>query len=149
MNKTTNPAQWIDLACSVCKTVIATVSAPLPDVPVKCAQCSRAATCASWCTDGTGHRGEYFDADRVCWGRDVVIPLTLETPTHPQQMPACEITPHRRWGGSDSVYLACPGGDLDMTVSEARRIATTLLQVADQVEAEKTTVPGSTEGAQA
>ncbi|MGV9331061.1 hypothetical protein [Nocardia sp. NPDC003726] len=137
MNTVPNIVQWVDLACSVCKTVIATVPAPLPDVPVKCVQCNRAVTCASWCTDGTGHTDEYFDDDKVCWGRDIVIPLSLERATHPQQMPACEVTPHRRWGGPDSVYLATPGGEMDMTVSEARQIAAVLLQVADIVDAGK------------
>ncbi|MGV9540737.1 DUF6907 domain-containing protein [Nocardia beijingensis] len=135
MNKTTNPAQWIDLACSVCNTAIATVSAPLPDIPIKCQQCSRAATCASWCPIGD-HTDEMFDADRTCWGPDVLVPLTLERPINAQQMPAAEISARRQWGGPDSVYLACPSGDLDMTVSEARRIATVLLEIAEQVEKE-------------
>ncbi|MGW4717948.1 DUF6907 domain-containing protein [Nocardia sp. NPDC004260] len=138
MSNSINTVQWVELACSVCKTVIATVSPPLPDVPVKCSQCSRAATCASWCPIGDGHDDEMFDSDRNCWGPDVLIPLTLERPINAQQMPAAEISARRQWGGPDSVYLATPNGDLDMTPVEARRLAAVLLQVADQVESEGT-----------
>ncbi|MEV6255577.1 hypothetical protein AB0L97_20190 [Nocardia sp. NPDC051911] len=123
------------LLCSGCNATIGTVSASLPDIAVKCSQCSRAVTCASWCTTGDGHPNEHIDADRVCWGPDSLIPLTLEPPYYPQAMPAVEVSAHRQWGGRDSVYLAPPNGDVDMTAGEARQLAAVLLQVADIVDA--------------
>ncbi|MGQ4618442.1 hypothetical protein [Nocardia sp. R7R-8] len=128
--------EWIDLLCSTCTAVVGTAPAPLPDVAVKCQQCNRAATCALFCNLGDGHLGEMLDDDRVCWGPDHLVPLTLEPQYYPQAMPAVEVSAHRQWGGRDSVYLACPNGDVDMTVAEARRLAAVLMEVAEQVEAE-------------
>ncbi|UAK34176.1 hypothetical protein K8O92_10025 [Nocardia asteroides] len=135
-NRTEVEAAVRALLCSICNATIGTISVPLPDVPVKCSQCSRAESCALFCNLGTGHLDEMFAADRVCWGPDHLIPLTLERQTHAENIPACEVSARRQWGGPDSVYVCALGGDMDLTPVEARQLAGLLLQVAEQVENE-------------
>ncbi|WP_039800048.1 DUF6907 domain-containing protein [Nocardia araoensis] len=134
-----NTAEF-DLACSVCKKVIATVSAPLPDVPVKCQTCRRDPGCASWCPTGDGHPDELFTDDRICYGPEQVIALTIEPAPGVGLVASAEVSPVRRPGGRDSVYIAVNQRhgttDFDATVSEARQLAAVLLQVADVVDAD-------------
>ncbi|UAK35195.1 hypothetical protein K8O92_16050 [Nocardia asteroides] len=140
MSKTINNVEWIDLACSICKTVIATVSAPLPDVPVKCQQCRRDPGCASWCPRGDGHPDELFDADRICYGDGPSIPMTIEPSPGLGVIASIEVSPLRRPGGRDSVYLNATqrhgDTDMDLTAGEARQLAAVLLQIADIVDAD-------------
>lgn len=124
-----------ELRCSSCRAVVATITATLPISNVQCQQCSLDPECASWCPTGDGHPGALFDTDKVCWSADASLALTLERPTHANQMPTVDVCARRQHGGPDSVYLSGGDGDFDMTVAEARQLAATLLQIADQVEA--------------
>jgi hypothetical protein len=149
VNTVPNPVQWVDLACSICKTVIATVSAPLPDVPVKCQTCRRDPGCASWCPQGDGHHDELLEDDKMCYGDEQSVPLTTEPSPGLGAVASAEVYPLRRPGGRDSVVvqanLRYGNLDFDATPSEARQIAALLIEVAERVDAEKATVAGFAE----
>ncbi|WP_454194327.1 DUF6907 domain-containing protein [Nocardia sp. Marseille-Q1738] len=129
-----------DLLCSVCNAVIGTIPAPAPPVPIRCQQCRRDPGCASWCPTGDGHPGELFEADKICYGAETVVALTIEPSPGVGMVASAEVSPVRRPGGKDSVYIAVNQRhgvtDFDATVSEARQLAAVLLQVADAVDAD-------------
>ncbi|MEU7764349.1 hypothetical protein AB0B25_04415 [Nocardia sp. NPDC049190] len=133
--------QWIDLHCASCGAIVGTIPAPAPTVPIRCQQCRRAPGCASWCPEGDGHGRELFDADRTCYGREQVVPMTIEPSPGLGMIANIEVSPLRRFGGRDSVYLLANqrhgSSDMDLTATEARQVAALLLEVAEQVENEQ------------
>ncbi|MDE1668830.1 DUF6907 domain-containing protein [Nocardia gipuzkoensis] len=133
-------AEWIDLLCSTCNAIIGTVSAPAPTVPIRCQQCRRDPSCASWCSRADGHADELFDSDRICYADGECVPLTVEPSPGLGTIASIEISPLRRPGGRDTVYAMVTqrrgDTDFDMTVTEARQLAALLLAVAEQVETE-------------
>ncbi len=137
-----NPAEvesaLTDLICSTCHTIMGAISAPAPSVPIRCQTCRRDPGCASWCPRGDGHRDELFDADRICYGDGPSVPLTIEPSPGLGTIASIEVSPVRRPGGRDSVYLNATqrhgDTDMDLTVGEARQLAAVLLQVADVVD---------------
>ncbi|MFI6779102.1 DUF6907 domain-containing protein [Nocardia sp. NPDC050412] len=131
--------EWVDLCCASCNTVIGTVSAPLPDVPVKCQRCSRDTGCASWCPQGHGHHDELFEQDRNCFGPEMTIGLTIEPSPGLGQVANIQVMPRRRFAPpQDSVHVAMVlntgDADMDLSVSEARQLAAVLLTTADWVD---------------
>ncbi|WP_328410339.1 DUF6907 domain-containing protein [Nocardia sp. NBC_00403] len=132
-----NATDWTDLNCSSCGAFICRIAVPLGG-PAQCQPCqNRAPGCASWCAEGE-HSDALFLDDAVCWGPEVVIPLSLEPSPGLALIPSLEISPRRQIArGVDSVYVCWQhlfGTDIDLSVSEARQLAAVLLTIADRVD---------------